>query len=287
MNDPSPPVTIGMPVYNGAAFLERALGSILEQTYRNYRVVISDNGSTDGSGEIIRRMVGDDPRFIVHRQDRTLPPIENFRFVLRAADTDLFIFLAYDDWWSPDGLARLVRLFVERPGLDLAVMRGCRCPPDGSQYLRRPFVEPRMSWAPLRARHFLRTSQSGWFYGLHRRASLIEAFDFAPFPQSAWGWDFALLAPILLRGRVAGANDATFYQYLTGISEERLRPSTPQGQRRLFREFTRRCRLALRLVYPGLGLRLLLLPTVIRYANDHAWKIRKLLTDLIRSRTAT
>ena len=55
MNDHRPRVSVGMPVYNGDNFLAEALDSLLAQTYRDFELIISDNGSTDGTAEICRR----------------------------------------------------------------------------------------------------------------------------------------------------------------------------------------------------------------------------------------
>ena len=51
-------VTVGVPVYNGATLIERALQNLADQTCRDIRVVIMDNASTDGTGEIARCLVG-------------------------------------------------------------------------------------------------------------------------------------------------------------------------------------------------------------------------------------
>lgn len=57
-----PRVTVGVPVYNGATLIERALQNPADQTHRDIRVVIMDNASTDGTGEIARRFADMDPR---------------------------------------------------------------------------------------------------------------------------------------------------------------------------------------------------------------------------------
>ena len=51
-NDYKPRVSIGLPVYNGADFLEEALDSLLAQTFEDFELIISDNASTDRTQEI-------------------------------------------------------------------------------------------------------------------------------------------------------------------------------------------------------------------------------------------
>ena len=58
----APLVTIGMPIYNEERFLEHALASLRAQDYENIQILISDNASTDGTGDIGRRAALDDAR---------------------------------------------------------------------------------------------------------------------------------------------------------------------------------------------------------------------------------
>ena len=73
MRNHSESVTVLMPVYNGGAYLEAAIESIRRQTYRDFEFLIIDNGSTDGSSEILQRIAAQDARIrlirIVHGGD--------------------------------------------------------------------------------------------------------------------------------------------------------------------------------------------------------------------------
>ena len=51
-NNQSPKVTIGMPVYNGEKFLSNAIDCFLAQSYTNFELIISDDGSTDSTSKI-------------------------------------------------------------------------------------------------------------------------------------------------------------------------------------------------------------------------------------------
>ena len=56
MNQNQPLVSIGMPIYNGERFLENALNSILAKTFKDFELIISDNGSTDQT-EMISQLI--------------------------------------------------------------------------------------------------------------------------------------------------------------------------------------------------------------------------------------
>ena len=96
-----PRITIGVPVFNGANYLERALGSIESQTFADFRVIISDNASEDATEEIARSFVARDERFGYSRNDRNIGAIPNYDKVFYASTSEFFKWAAHDDWIEP------------------------------------------------------------------------------------------------------------------------------------------------------------------------------------------
>ncbi|MDP7268439.1 MAG: glycosyltransferase, partial [Pirellulales bacterium] len=75
----SPPrVSIGMPVFNGEAFLSQAIQSLLEQTYVDFELIISDNTSTDGTESICRKYALQDSRIRYVRNSENVGLESNF-----------------------------------------------------------------------------------------------------------------------------------------------------------------------------------------------------------------
>ena len=68
-NNP-PAVSVVMPVYNGARYLEQAIQSVLEQSYEDFELIIVDDASDDSSVEIARQFT--DPRLIIYRENKRL-----------------------------------------------------------------------------------------------------------------------------------------------------------------------------------------------------------------------
>jgi glycosyltransferase involved in cell wall biosynthesis len=64
-----PKVQIGVPVYNGEAYLAQEIESLLAQTFTDFEIIISDNGSTDASPLIAQEYAERDPRVKVFRYD--------------------------------------------------------------------------------------------------------------------------------------------------------------------------------------------------------------------------
>lgn len=96
-----------MPLYNNARTVRRALDSLLGQTFREFHLLISDDGSSDGTADVCEEYAASDSRITVVRQPRNLN-YGNFRYVLQRAATPLFMFAAGDDYWHPEYVARMV-----------------------------------------------------------------------------------------------------------------------------------------------------------------------------------
>lgn len=108
-----PSVSIGLPVYNGDCFLREAIESILNQTFVDFELVISDNGSTDETEILCREYASLDKRIIYVRQDRNIGAVENYRFVLKQARGKYFMWVAADDIWDREWVEKLFTLASE------------------------------------------------------------------------------------------------------------------------------------------------------------------------------
>lgn len=115
-----PPLTIGMPIRNAEVDLERAVNSLLAQEFGDFRIVISDNCSSDGTADLCREIVKNDSRVSYHRQGEDVGAANNFRFVFEMSESPLFMFAAHDDFWSPNHLSLAQEHFPSlqtRPGV--------------------------------------------------------------------------------------------------------------------------------------------------------------------------
>lgn len=111
----TPLVSIGMPVFNGEKFLIRALDSLLAQDYSDFELIISDNGSTDGTEKICRDYASRDIRIRYIRQAYNLGSHENFNFVLRESRGRYFMWAAVDDQWDPQFIQSLLAGLQNNP----------------------------------------------------------------------------------------------------------------------------------------------------------------------------
>jgi glycosyltransferase involved in cell wall biosynthesis len=103
-----PKLSVGMPVYNGAKTLEKAIRSVLAQTITDIEIIISDNGSTDSTSEICAKMAQEDGRVRFVRQSKTLSITDNFKFVLNEAKAPFFMWAAHDDVREPETAEKFI-----------------------------------------------------------------------------------------------------------------------------------------------------------------------------------
>jgi len=100
-------VSIIIPAYNVAGYIEPCLDSILAQTFEDYEVIVVNDGSTDGTGAILNEYANLDTRIrIIHKQNGGVSAARNDG--IRAAQGDYFLFFDGDDFIEPYTIAELV-----------------------------------------------------------------------------------------------------------------------------------------------------------------------------------
>jgi glycosyltransferase involved in cell wall biosynthesis len=110
-----PKVSIGLPVYNGARYLAASIDSILNQTFRDFELIISDNASTDATGDICLGYASRDDRINYLRQGRNIGAGPNHNFCARRASGEYFRWASHDDLMEPEYLAKCVFVLEANP----------------------------------------------------------------------------------------------------------------------------------------------------------------------------
>lgn len=116
-NKGNPLVSVGLPSYNKASYLRQTIESILDQSFRDFELIISDDKSDDDSMSICKEFVEHDNRIRFFKQDRNLGMIENFDFVLSKARGKYFIWISGDDFIDPNWLEVLLRGMSEQSAI--------------------------------------------------------------------------------------------------------------------------------------------------------------------------
>lgn len=116
-----PKVSFLTPVYNGAAFLENCVNSLLAQTHTDWEYVIVNNCSTDDTLRIAHAYAARDPRIKVHSNNVFVNADENHNIAFRliGPDTKYVKVVAADDWITPDCVEKMVALAERHPSVGI------------------------------------------------------------------------------------------------------------------------------------------------------------------------
>ena len=106
-------IDILLATYNGEEYLEEQLNSILNQTYKNFNLIISDDNSTDSTVKILDKYSKKDSRIIVYKQNRNLGVVSNFEFLLSKVESKYFMFSDQDDIWIETKIEKSINKLEE------------------------------------------------------------------------------------------------------------------------------------------------------------------------------
>lgn len=204
-----PLVSIGLPVYNGAAYVSEAIESVLSQTMRDLELVICDNCSSDETQAICERYAASDPRVRYHRNPRNLGAGPNYDLCFHLARGTYFKWAAHDDKLATNYLELAVAALDARPDAVLCTVGICEIDADGgtlrvfaNQFVRSGSMSMARRFGGLiHTRH-----QCEDFFGLYRRQALIGS----GLHDNYSGSDRVLLAEMALRGPWVSVPDPLF-----------------------------------------------------------------------------
>jgi glycosyltransferase involved in cell wall biosynthesis len=194
-----PELTIGMPVYNGAATIRAALDSLLAQTFQNFVLIISDNNSNDSTEEICREYVNRDSRIRYVRQPKKLGRANNFRFVLFEATSPLFMWATADDLWASNFLEHTLGFLVSNPDYVCCQTRVLFTTKQGESYFAMGTYALTGTWRENAERFFRNPACNSRYYGLFRTQVLRSVFP----RRSFFAYDLAVSAGTLEFGKHA------------------------------------------------------------------------------------
>jgi glycosyltransferase involved in cell wall biosynthesis len=186
-------VTIGVPVLNGAATIERALASIQRQTYENYKVIIYDNCSSDNTAALCRPFLQDD-RFTLLKRDNTVHVFENWSDLINLARSDFFVLLAADDFWESTFLEETLNILSMNAHASAVKVR-VLMQRDGQVVCESNGTEPIVGKGSARIRRYLNSlpNDNSGLFGLFRTSAIRNSIKHG-IKHYAGDWTFVALS---------------------------------------------------------------------------------------------
>ncbi len=99
--------------YNGEKYIAQQIESILNQSYKNIRLLISDDCSTDRTREILKQYKQKDSRVILYFQEKNLGYIRNFAFLLEQVKNPYYMLSDQDDVWLPEKVEKSIECLIK------------------------------------------------------------------------------------------------------------------------------------------------------------------------------
>lgn len=222
---------IGMPVYNGEKFIKSALLSLIQQDFKEWSLLISDNASTDATASICQEIVKTDSRIHYYRQSKTLDVAENFRYLLQQSTSPFFMWAASDDEWSPNFLSCGVSNLENnsKVGLSFSQLinidsfgRTIRTYPD---FTRFQFTQNKTADV---FSYFLEPpilGKANLFYGIYRTEICKQIFEDVLSQKITWGTDLIFNLMTVMRANISISNQACFKKRIHSAEDTLLEPA--------------------------------------------------------------
>lgn len=212
----TPKISIGVPVYNGQNFIRKRLDSILNQSFTDFEIIISDNNSTDLTLEICKEYAEKDKRIRLTKQEKNIGLFWNYKFVLDNSLGDYFVIANVDDLWEKDFLLKNFEILESHPKIVVSMGKITRYgsfdtydEKKSDNFFTRIYKKNRKKLRSLnifsisgnyesKVRFCLRKYNFWIQFGLFRKQELQSSMMESPF----YGWDYALVLNVLRHGDV-------------------------------------------------------------------------------------
>jgi GT2 family glycosyltransferase len=188
---PVPAVSVILPVHNGMPYVEESAQSILAQTFGDFELVIGDDGSNDGTNDVVRRIAARDGRVRVVRRERPSGLAASANWVVSETRAELVAVAHADDRAYPERLARQVAILKAEPDIELVGTLWDGMDEEGRK------VRPGDHWRLLRRSPFAPFSHSSIMF---RRSAFDRAGGYRP--QAEYWEDLDLYYRVAESGRI-------------------------------------------------------------------------------------
>lgn len=212
-------ISVIIPIYNTAPYLERCLSSITLQTYGNLEIICVDDGSTDGSGRIVDQFSERDKRVVaLHQQNAGVSSARNVG--LKQATGDYIAFCDSDDWVEADMYQQMAEV-MESENLDMVAVGWYKDSDDEKEEIRNrlpvshEIIGRDLLLEYLYKRDYYRGFAFIWTKLFRREILLEPSGKFLEFDEKlVIGEDVLYLAEVAINIKKTKYIDRAFYHYI-------------------------------------------------------------------------
>ncbi len=207
-------VSIIIPVYNAAMYLEKCLDSVISQTYRNLEIIIVNDGSKDNSLAICEEYERTDERIVLIDKENT--GVSDSRNQAMEAATGKYLqFMDSDDWLTPDATEKMVTL-AEMTGCDMVIGDFYRV--DGCRFSLKSHIQDTKVMSRKEFAAHMMEEPADFYYGvmwnkLYKR-ELVRKYALSCSERLNWCEDFLFNLSYIRRADTFCALQAPVYYYV-------------------------------------------------------------------------
>jgi glycosyltransferase involved in cell wall biosynthesis len=203
-------VSIGVPVFNGGPFLSDTLDCLVNQTWRDSEIIISDNASTDSTPDICRAYAAADPRIRYHRSDRNAGSAWNFNRVITLSRGTYFKLANADDLCAPSLVAKCVAILDGHPEVVACFGRATLIDEYGKRL--RDYDDALDLRSPDAGERFLTVLRRLGLVNMMQGLVRLDALKKTGLMESYLGSDMVLVAELALHGQFWEIDERLFYR---------------------------------------------------------------------------
>lgn len=236
-------ITIGMPVFNDVDYIEESILSILNQSFQDFILILSDDGASDGSSEICKKFAEQDSRIKYIRQPKNLGISKNMEFLIEQANTPYFMWAGDDDLWDINFIDKHINELDKNPK---AIVSFCsyQLMNDNNLSYKTVNIDYGSQFKLVQLLKLIHYEDDGFGYGVFR----TKAIKGVKFP--IWWWPnrktpynniFPSLCFYLNRGRYLHIHENLFFKRVkTGSKVNHIISGSGNGYKELISYYLRR-----------------------------------------------
>ncbi|MBD1386774.1 glycosyltransferase family 2 protein [Mucilaginibacter rigui] len=189
-------VSVIMPAYNAEAFIKDSIGSVIDQTYSNWELIVIDDGSADGTAEIIKQLQLLEARITyLHQPNGKQGKARNLG--IQKSKGDYIAFLDADDKWTPDKLSVQMNVLIQDNRLDLIFSQGYKLT---DTHITDCDLQVKGLWDIDHLTDFLQYNQIPILSVIVKKHALLQVNNFTEKAEIQNAEDYHLWLKLLLNG---------------------------------------------------------------------------------------